>query len=204
MALCSDFARPLVLSGPSGVGKSTLLTRLFNEFPEKFGFSVSHTTRNPRPGEVDGKHYHFVSHSKFRDLIQDGAFIEHAEFSGNHYGTSFATVRHVQQQGRRCILDIEAQGVRQIKCTNLDPVYLFVSPPSLSSLRTRLHHRGTESETAIQKRLATALKEIQYAKDESPHDFIIINDDLDRSYELFKKIALGERISGDELPPLDD
>lgn len=119
--------RPLVLSGPSGVGKSTLLQRLFLEFPDRFGFSVSRTlyffktfasiihqilidtTRNPRPGEVNGKQYHFVTPQRFKDLIQDGAFIEHAEFSGNFYGTSFDAVRQVEQQGRRCILDIEAQ-----------------------------------------------------------------------------------------------
>ena len=119
--------RPLVLSGPSGVGKSTLLQRLFLEFPDRFGFSVSRalcffetlalifhqilidTTRNPRPGEVNGIQYHFVTPQRFKDLIHDGAFIEHTEFSGNFYGTSFDAVRQVEQQGRRCILDIEAQ-----------------------------------------------------------------------------------------------
>ncbi|PPQ65432.1 hypothetical protein CVT26_000084 [Gymnopilus dilepis] len=216
-----DFLRPLVLSGPSGVGKSTLLQRLFAEFPDKFGFSVSHTTRNPRPGEVDGREYHFVTPEKFKELLQQNAFIEHAQFSGNFYGTSFETVRQVQQQGRRCILDIEAQvasytrphiisflnlklqGVRQIKKTNLDPVYLFISPPSMAALRARLQKRGTETEASVQKRLATALSEIQYAK-EGAHDLVIVNDDLDRAYELFRKVAQGEQIAGDTLPPLDD
>ncbi|KAH6916222.1 guanylate kinase [Coprinopsis sp. MPI-PUGE-AT-0042] len=200
----TDFLRPLVLSGPSGVGKSTLLTRLFAEFPDKFGFSVSHTTRGPRPGEVDGQHYHFVPREHFQKLIEEKAFIEHAEFSGNFYGTSFETVRHVQQQGRRCILDIEAQGVRQIKNTDLNPVYLFISPPSLASLRDRLRGRGTETDASVQKRLNMALKEVEFAKQPNVHDMVIINDDLDRAYELFKQVALGERISGDVLPPLDD
>ncbi|KAF5383650.1 hypothetical protein D9615_003669 [Tricholomella constricta] len=199
-----DFLRPLILSGPSGVGKSTLLQRLFAEFPDKFGFSVSHTTRSPRPGEVDGKQYHFVASQTFKDLLQEGAFIEHAEFSSNFYGTSFETVRQVQQLGRRCILDIEAQGVRQIKNTNLNPVYLFISPPSMAALRARLQQRGTETEAAVQKRLATALKEIEYAKVPNIHDLVIVNDDLDRAYELFKKVALGEQIAGDTLPSLDD
>ncbi|KAF7294448.1 Guanylate kinase-like domain-containing protein [Mycena kentingensis (nom. inval.)] len=196
--------RPLVLSGPSGVGKSTLLNRLFNDFPDKFGFSVSHTTRPPRPGETHGKEYFFVPTHDFKTLIAENAFIEHAEFSGNFYGTSFATVRQVQDQGRRCILDIEAQGVRQIKASALDPVYLFISPPSLSALRTRLQGRGTETDASVQKRLATALKEIEFAKELNVHDLVIVNDDLDRAYELFKMAALGEQITSDKLPPLDD
>ncbi|KAK7466496.1 guanylate kinase [Stygiomarasmius scandens] len=196
--------RPLVLSGPSGVGKSTLLHRLFAEYPDKFGFSVSHTTRAPRPGEIDGKQYHFVTRDRFVELLREGAFIEHAEFSGNFYGTSFQTVREVEQQGRRCILDIEAQGVRQIKATNLNPVYCFISPPTLSILRERLQKRGTETDESVKKRLATALKEIAYAKEPNVHDIVIVNDDLDRAYQLFKKVALGEETLGDPLPPLDD
>ncbi|EDR14682.1 uncharacterized protein LACBIDRAFT_182374 [Laccaria bicolor S238N-H82] len=199
-----DFLRPLVLSGPSGVGKSTLLNRLFSEFPDKFGFSVSHTTRSPRPGELHGKQYFFVTHQKFKDLIQEGAFIEYAEFSSNFYGTSFATVRQVEQQGKRCILDIEAQGVRQIKATDLNPIYLFISPPSMTVLRARLQNRGTETDASLQKRLATALKEIQFAKEPNVHDLVIINDDLDRAYDLFKRVAQGEKVTGDALPPLND
>jgi len=200
----AHFARPLVLSGPSGVGKSTLLRRLFEEFPDKFGFSVSHTTRTPRLGETHGKEYFFVSVQEFKDLIAAGAFIEHAEFSANFYGTSFETVRQVQARGRRCILDIEAQGVRQIKTSALDPIYLFISPPSLFVLRSRLSGRGTETEASVQKRLATALKEIEYAKEPGVHDFVIVNDDLDRAYQQFKKVALGEQTESDTLPPLDD
>ncbi|KAF9442600.1 guanylate kinase [Macrolepiota fuliginosa MF-IS2] len=199
-----DFSRPLVISGPSGVGKSTLLQRLFAKYPDSFGFSVSHTTRNPRPGEVDGQHYHFVSQPTFKSLLADGAFMEHAEFSNNYYGTSFETVRHIQSQGKRCILDIEAQGVRQIKRTDLNPVYLFISPPDLSSLRARLQGRGTETEASVQKRLAAALKEISFAKEPDVHDFVIINDDLDRAYNLLERIARGEKIASDQLPPLDD
>ena len=122
----ADFARPLVISGPSGVGKSTLLTRLFQKHPDSFGFSVSRalyhpicawfhlwalsdTTRTPRPGEVNGQHYYFLSRESFQDLLDRNYFIEHAEFSGNLYGTSYATVREIQEQGKRCILDIEAQ-----------------------------------------------------------------------------------------------
>ncbi|KAF5388712.1 hypothetical protein D9757_004865 [Collybiopsis confluens] len=199
-----DFLRPLVLSGPSGVGKSTLLRRLLDEFPDRFGFSVSHTTRAARPGEEDGKQYHFVPRETFLQLKENGAFIETAEFSGNFYGTSFQTVRQVHDRGQRCILDIEAQGVRQIKATSLNPIYCFISPPSLKILRERLQGRGTESEASVQKRLATALKEIEYAKQPGIHDLVIVNDDLERAYRLFKRIALGEAANGDQLPPLDD
>lgn len=199
-----DFFRPLVLSGPSGVGKSSLLRRLFSEFPDHFGFSVSHTTRLPRPGEEEGKQYYFVTREKFEELRRKGAFIENAEFSGNAYGTSIEAVREIREKGRRCILDIDAQGVRQIKDTTLNPVYLFISPPSMSALQERLQQRGTEGEAAVQKRLAAALEEIQYAKKPNVHDLVIVNDDLDRAYELFKKVALGENIAGDTLPSLDD
>lgn len=132
MSPLNDFLRPLVVSGPSGVGKGTLIKRLFLDYPDKFGFSISRmfcfphdqlatindhllidlpadTTRKPRAGESDGKEYHFVSVDLFKDLIQNGGFIEHAEFSGNFYGTSKQAVRDVSQTGRRCILDIEAQ-----------------------------------------------------------------------------------------------
>ncbi|KAF7971267.1 hypothetical protein HWV62_21500 [Athelia sp. TMB] len=199
-----DFVRPLVVSGPSGVGKGTLIKRLFAEFPDKFGFSVSHTTRGPRAGETDGKDYHFTSPPNFRALLQEGGFIEHAEFSGNLYGTSRQAVRDVTLTGRRCILDIEAQGIRQIKQTDLNPVYLFISPPSMTSLRERLKGRGTDTEAAIQKRLAMSLKEIEYAKEPGVHDIVIINDDLEKAYRDFQKVALGERIVGDTLPALDD
>ncbi|KAI0788819.1 guanylate kinase [Abortiporus biennis] len=203
MSPLPDFLRPLVISGPSGVGKSTLLKRLFADYPDKFGFSVSHTTRAPRPGEEDGTHYYFVSKDNFRNLIDQKAFIEHAEFSGNNYGTSFMTVNEIAKAGRRCLLDIEAQGVRQVKATNLNPVYLFISPPTMQDLRSRLQGRGTETEASVQKRLAAALKEIEYAK-EGAHDLVIVNDDIDRAYDLFRKVALGEKIEGDSLPPLDD
>ncbi|TFY83299.1 hypothetical protein EWM64_g709 [Hericium alpestre] len=204
MSPLQDFLRPLVLFGPSGTGKSTLLQRLFQEFPDKFAFSVSHTTRQPRPGETDGQQYHFVSRETFHSLLDRGAFLEHAEFSGNLYGTSIQAVQSIADLGKRCILDIEVQGVRQIKATALNPMYLFISPPSLSALRSRLVGRGTETDSSIEKRLKTALNEISYAKEPGSYDIVIVNDDLDRAYGLFKQVALGERIPGDPLPPLDD
>lgn len=137
-------------------------------------------------------------------MVAQKAFIETAEFSGNYYGTSIAAVQSVAAVGRRCILDIEAQGVRQIKQTDLNPVYLFISPPTMKILRDRLRGRGTDNDDAIQKRLATALREIDYARGPQVHDLVIVNDDLDRAYNLFKQVALGEKIEGDKMPPLDD
>ncbi|KAL4063181.1 P-loop containing nucleoside triphosphate hydrolase protein [Scleroderma citrinum] len=195
---------PLVIFGPSGVGKGTLIKRLFAEFPDQFAFSVSHTTRLPRPGETDGKEYHFVTQDKFKSLLDEGAFIEHAQFSTNYYGTSIKAIKAVQATGKRCILDIESQGVRQVKQTDLNPVYVFISPPSMTILRERLRGRGTDSEEAIQRRLRIALSEISYAKEEGACDYIIVNDNLDIAYSKFRDVALGNPIDGDTLPPLDD
>ncbi|EJD47928.1 guanylate kinase [Auricularia subglabra TFB-10046 SS5] len=198
----SLFARPLVMSGPSGAGKSTLLKRLFAEYPDKFGFSVSHTTRSPRPGEADGVAYHFVDRARFQALVADGAFIEHAEFGGNLYGTTIAAVRAVASTGtgKRCILDIDAQGVRSVKQTDLNAVFLFVAPPSAAALRSRLVGRGTETEESVAKRLAAAHAELAYART-GAHDVVIVNDDLDRAYALFKRVALGEPdVPSDTIP----
>ncbi|KAF8271646.1 guanylate kinase [Lactarius quietus] len=195
--------RPLVLSGPSGSGKSTLLKRLFAEHPGQFAFSVSHTTRSPRPGELDGVQYNFVSREDFSSLLDRGGFVEHTEFSGNLYGTSNQAIASIVESGKRCILDIEVQGVRQIKSTDLNPVYCFIAPPSLTVLRNRLIGRGTETEAAVEKRLKTALVEIDYAQLPGAHDHIIVNDDLDRAYTLFESVAFGNPIPSDPLPSFD-
>ncbi|KAG1723720.1 P-loop containing nucleoside triphosphate hydrolase protein [Suillus paluster] len=196
---------PLVIFGPSGVGKGTLINRLLKEFPNAFGFSVSHTTRTPRPGEIDGKHYHFTNTDNFKFLISQGAFIEHAQFSGNFYGTSAQAVQDVTATGKRCILDIEVQGVQQIKQTPLHAIVVFVSPPSMTALSQRLRGRATDSEDAIQRRLAIARREIDYARQPGSVDYVIVNDDLDAAYQKFKRIANGELdATVDQMPPLDD
>ncbi|KAF9975208.1 guanylate kinase [Actinomortierella ambigua] len=182
----SSGARPIVISGPSGSGKSTFLKRLFAEYPDKFGFSVSHTTRKPRAGEVDGREYNFVTREEFLAGVERKEFIEHAEFSGNLYGTSVAAVRTVGEQGKICILDIDMQGVKLVKETDLNPWYLSLQPPSIEILEQRLRSRGTESESDIQKRLAASSAEIEYAKEEGAYDEVIVNDDLETSYAKFK------------------
>ncbi|XP_010774332.1 guanylate kinase-like [Notothenia coriiceps] len=126
--------RPVVLSGPSGAGKSTLMKRLMKEHEGIFGFSVSHTTRNPRPGEENGKDYHYTTREVMQEGIDNGDFIENAEFSGNLYGTSKAAIQDVIDKNLMCILDVDIQGVRRIKETELNPIYISIQPPSMDVL----------------------------------------------------------------------
>ena len=184
--------RPIVMSGPSGGGKSTLLTRMMNEFPDCFAFSVSHTTRNPRPGEKEGKDYFYVTRPVFEKMIEDGGFLEHAEFSGNRYGTSKKAVELIQKTGKICVLDVEVNGVKNIKKTNLNARYVFVKPPSMDVLIKRLKSRGTESEESLKKRIASAQESMDYADQKGSYDHIVVNDDLDIAYEYFKGLLIGD------------
>ncbi|EGV65971.1 guanylate kinase [Yamadazyma tenuis] len=180
---------PVVISGPSGTGKSTLIKKLFAEFPDKFGFSISHSTRKARPQEADGVDYHFTTIENFKDLISKDEFLEWAQFSGNYYGTSKKAVDQVAKEGKICLLDIDMQGVKAIKESNLKAKYLFVAPPSVDVLKQRLVGRGTETEESIQKRLDAATRELEFAET-GIHDKIIVNHDLDKAYEEFKSFIL--------------
>lgn len=185
-------ASPIVISGPSGSGKSTLLKKLFAEFPDKFGFSVSNTTRTPRQGEVNGKDYHFLTIDGFKQAIEDQKFVEYAQFSGNYYGTTKKAIQDVADQGRICLLDIDMQGVKSIKATpNFNARYLFLAPPSIDELRARLQSRGTETPESIDKRISAASAELAYSET-GAHDKIIVNDDLERAYKEFKEFILEE------------
>lgn len=184
-------SRPIVISGPSGSGKSTLLKKLFAEFPDKFGFSVSSTTRSPRQGEVNGKDYNFVTVEEFKSMIDQKAFIEWAQFSGNYYGTTIASVNQVSKTGKTCILDIDMQGVKAVKATDLNARFLFVSPPSIETLRERLSNRGTETAESLEKRLSAATAELDYAKT-GAHDRIIVNDDLEKAYIELRQFTTEE------------
>ncbi|KAL3469991.1 guanylate kinase [Aspergillus californicus] len=178
--------RPVVVSGPSGTGKSTLLKRLFNEIPDTFGFSISHTTRSPRAGEQHAREYYFTTKEDFLDLVSKNGFIEHAQFSGNHYGTSVQAVKNVAANEKICILDIEMEGVKQVKKTDLNARFLFLAPPSIEELERRLRGRGTETEGSLQARLTQARNELEYSSQPGAHDKIIVNDNLETAYKELK------------------
>lgn len=180
----SDSPRPVVVCGPSGVGKGTLIEMLMKKFSgDQFGFSVSHTTRQPRPGEEDGVHYNFSTVEAMKKEIDEGKFIESAEVHGKYYGTSVAAVESVQKSGKICILDIDVQGAQSVKKSSLDPIYMFISPPSQEELEKRLRGRGTESEESVQKRLGAAAKELEYGQQDGNFDRIFVNDDLQKTFD---------------------
>lgn len=188
--------RPLVLCGPSGSGKSTLIKKLFEEFPDTFGYSVSHTTRAPRPGEEDGKHYHFTTKEKMQKQIEQDEFIETAIFSGNMYGTSKCAVEKVQQMGKICVLDIEIQGVEQVKRSSLDPLYIFIKPPSIEELEKRLRARKTETEDVLKQRLSIAKVEMEYGEKTGNFDIVIENDNFSKAYNILREFVMSNLKQG--------
>lgn len=174
----------IVISGPSGVGKSTLLRRLFQEYPDKMSFSVSYTSRNPRIGERDGKDYYFTDTDTFRKKIESNDFLEWACVHDNYYGTGKAEVEKILLSGRHCILDIDVQGADSVRNAGIPAVFLFIAPENIGILKERLEKRGTESEEAIARRLQNAEGEIAQ-KDK--YDYVIINKDLDNAYHELQK-----------------
>jgi guanylate kinase len=167
--------RLIVLTGPSGVGKGTLLRSLLKRHPELY-LSVSATTRQPRPGEIDGKHYYFVSRHKFEQMLTAGELLEWAEYAGNYYGTPSLPVERQIQLGQSVILEIEVVGARKIHKTFPTALRIFILPPSLAELEQRIRRRGQDSAEAIAQRLSCAKAEIDAADE---FDLQIVNDDLE-------------------------
>ena len=165
----------IVISGFSGAGKGTLMKKLLQDY-EQYALSISMTTRAPREGEVDGREYFFVTREQFEDKINQGGFIEHAQYCGNYYGTPKDYVEQQIEAGRDVILEIEIQGAMKVKEQFPNAILLFVMPPSIAELQKRLVGRGTESEEVIKERLIRAGEESVGIEE---YDYIIINDDLD-------------------------
>ncbi|MFW6358661.1 MAG: guanylate kinase [Chroococcales cyanobacterium] len=174
--------RLIVLTGPSGVGKGTLVKRLVSESPELY-LSISATTRPPRPGEIHGADYTFLSRQQFEDMIAKGQFLEWAEYAGNYYGTPKSAVAEKISQGKSVLLEIEVIGARQVKTHFPDALLIFILPPSMEELERRLRGRGKDSPEVISRRLERAKEEIAVADE---FDLSLVNDDLETALEQIR------------------
>ena len=180
--------RTFIITGPSGVGKGTIIQELFARQPHLY-FSVSATTRGPRPGEENGVHYHFISREQFDQWVREDAFLEHAEYVGNCYGTPKKFVDEAMDRGEDAILDIEVQGAQQVHQKRPDAVRIFIAPPSWTELEHRLIGRGTESAEKVRSRLARAKEEFRFAAD---YDYIVINNTVEEAAEEIRAIIRAE------------
>jgi guanylate kinase len=190
----------LILSSPSGAGKTTLTRRLQEKHPE-LTFSVSHTTRKPRANEVDGRDYHFVDRAAFEEMVGKDAFLEWAEVHGNLYGTSTAEIDRARSDPkcRGMIFDIDYQGARQIRAKIPDVVSVFILPPSMEELERRLRGRASDAEDVVQKRYAAAKREIDHY---AFFDYLIVNDVLDSAFDHLRSVILAERSRRSRRAPL--
>ena len=180
----------LVISGPAGVGKGTINLSLISRNSD-IRMSVSATTRSPRPGEIDGVHYFFKSEEEFQKMIEDGAFLEYMRvFNTHYYGTPKSFVEQELDEGRSVILEIDVQGAMHVKEAYPDAVLIFIAPPSMSELKSRLIHRGTESSEAIDRRFETAYQEMKYI---DRYDYVVVNDILDLAIARTEDIIVAER-----------
>lgn len=178
-------ARVFVITGPSGVGKGTLIRRLLQRVPE-LSLSVSATTRAPRPGEVDGRNYHFLTREEFARRVAAGEFVEHAEYAGNRYGTLRSELEARFARGAPVVLEIELQGARQVRGSMPDAVAVFIAPPAVEELRARLLGRRTDTEEEVARRLETADAELA-ARAEFAH--VVVNDELEPALDELERIV---------------
>ena len=180
----------LVISGPAGVGKGTINISLISRNSD-IRMSVSATTRPPRPGEIDGVHYFFKTEEEFQKMIESGAFLEYMRvFNTHYYGTPKSFVEQELAEGRSVILEIDVQGAMRVKAAYPDAVLIFIAPPSMSELKSRLIHRGTESSEAIDRRFETAYQEMKYI---NQYDYVVVNDILDLAIARTEDIIVAER-----------
>jgi guanylate kinase len=181
-------ARVFVITGPSGVGKGTLIRGLMERLPQ-LELSVSATTRSPRPGERDGVDYHFLSSEEFDRRVQAGDFVEHADYAGRRYGTLRSELEARVAAGAPVVLEIEVQGARQVRAAMPEAVQVFLAPPSLAALRTRLVGRGTDGGEEVERRLSVAEQELA-AREEFAH--VVVNDRLEDALEELVRIVAGD------------
>ena len=179
----------LVISGPSGAGKGTLVSKLLNKDPS-FAFSVSVTTRAKRENETEDVHYHFISEAEYDKLLSEDAFLEHASVHGHRYGTLKSEVFDRMEQGQNVLLDIDPQGARAVMEKEKDCVSVFILPPSYHALKVRLHTRNTENEEEIQRRLKNARGEIEQME---RYRYLVVNDDLELAFEQLSAIVRAEK-----------
>ncbi len=186
----------IVFSGPSGVGKGTVRAAIFESSQHQFDYSVSMTTRQQRPGEVDGKDYFFTTREAFEEKIISGQMLEYAEYVGNYYGTPLEYVNKTLDQGKDVFLEIEVQGALQVKEKVPDGVFIFLTPPDLDELRGRLSGRGTDSLAVINERMEKAREEIKLM---SEYDYAVVNDEVHLAVERVKKIVEAEHFRVDRV-----
>lgn len=186
-----------IVSAPSGAGKTSLVKALLKSDPA-IRLSVSYTTRAPRPGETDGRDYHFVDRTGFEKMLAEGEFLEHAEVYGNFYGTSKGSIARDLNAGHDVLLEIDWQGAAQVKMHFPDSASIFILPPSFSALRTRLKGRGQDSEEVIERRLAAAAHDVAHA---DAFDYIMVNDDFDHA--LLDLVAITRSVRLEAARQLD-
>ena len=186
-----------VVSAPSGAGKTTILKAVFEEL-RGLAYSVSHTTRPPRPGEVHGKDYYFVTREEFQRLIDQEEFLEWAKVHSDYYGTSRKMVEEVLCEGSDVVLDIDVQGAKSLKKKAISGVYVFIAPPSMGVLERRLRARGTETEESLSIRLQNAKKELMAMGE---YDYIIVNDRLEEATGAMKAIIMAQRQKRERILP---
>jgi len=180
----------IVLSGPSGTGKGTVCKALLSKRPD-IALSISCTTREPRAGEVNGKHYFFTNHDEFEKRIENGEFLEYANVFSNYYGTPKSFVDETLASGKDVLLEIDVQGALKVKKNSPDGVFIFLIPPSMAELEKRIRSRATETEEKIRERLGKADAEMQLMKE---YDYVIINDEVNLVVEKIESILIAEKL----------